>query len=291
MKCTFTAATAAVVIFLGAGSLFAGAVANVSATPNNLSIVQGAAGQFSVSLDELSGSVPPKANNAPTISYCSEWTIHTDGTATCDDMDTFTLSKGRNYTQAPVLAGEYAGAVVVNVDAGAPCKTLVTLTETFTAQNGSGVDFGDGDLKVSSNVAVAIWCAPQTATDIGGCGHGYWKNHVSEWPAAYNGNTTLESVFDLRPFRGSLRSTKFTDALEFKGGNTAQEKAQILLRNAVAALLNASKTQVTYQYSTAQVISNVNAALASKSKTAMLALEQELDLANRGSAYCGDEVK
>ena len=52
---------AAVAIALAGTSLLAGAVANVSATPDSVSIVQGTAGQFSVSIDGLSGSVPPRS--------------------------------------------------------------------------------------------------------------------------------------------------------------------------------------------------------------------------------------
>ena len=280
---------AAVAIAFGGASVLAGAVANVSATPNNLSTVQGTSGQFSVSIDGLSGSVPPRANKAPTVTYCSEWTIHVDGTASCENTAAFTLDRGRNYTQAPVVAGEYVGTVVVNVDAGAPCNRVVNLTETFTAQGGSGLDFGSGVLEVSRTVAVTVLCAEQTA--VGGCSHGYWKNHLTEWPAPYTANTTLGSVFNLGPFSGALATVRFTDALDFKGGNAAVDKAKILLRNAVAAVLNAAKGDITYLYTTTQVISDVNAALATGDPATMLSLEQQLDLANHGSAYCGEAIQ
>ena len=215
-----TAATLAVV--LGGASVLAGAVANVSATPGNLSVAQGANGQFSVSIDGLSGSVPPRANKAPTVSYCQEWTVHVDGTATCEATGSFTLDKGRNYTQVPVGVGEYVSGVTVNVDSGAPCNTIVNLTETFTVQAGSGLDFGDGVLEVSRTVAVAITCASSASVD-GGCSHGYWKNHLTEWPTAYTASTTLGAVFQLGPF-AALGNVRLTDALEYKGGNTTRKR-------------------------------------------------------------------
>ena len=283
-----TAATLAVV--LGGASLLAGAVANVSATPGSLSVVQGGAGQFSVSIDGLSGSVPPQANKAPTVSYCQEWTVHVDGTATCEATGSFTLDRGRNYTKVPVAVDEYLGGVVVNVDSGAPCNTTVNLTETFTVQAGSGLNFGDDVLEVSRTVAVMITCAP-SASVTGGCSHGYWKNHLTEWPTPYTANTTLGAVFQLGPFGPALGNVRLTDALDFQGGKTIQAKAQILLRNAVAALLNSAKGEITYARTTAQVVSDVNAALASNDAATMLSLEQQLDTDNHGSPYCGDSVQ
>ncbi len=283
-----TAATLAVVF--GGASLLAGAVANVSATPSSLSVVQGETGQFSVSIDGLSGSVPPRANKAPTVSYCQEWTVHADGTATCEATGSFTLDRGRNYTQVPVTVGEYLGGVKVNVDSGVPCNTVVNLTETFTVQAGAGLNFGNDLLEVSRNVAVTIACAlPASVT--GGCSHGYWKNHLTEWPAPYSANTTLGAVFQLGTFSPALANVRLIDALDFGGGPTNLDKAKILLRNAVAALLNSAKGQLTYAWTTAQVVSDVNAALATNDKDAMLSLEGQFEIANHGSPYCGDSVQ
>ncbi len=202
----------------------------------------------------------------------------------------FTLDKGRNYTQVSVTVGEYLSTVIVNVDSEAPCNTIVNLTETFSVQAGSGLDFGNGILEVSRNVAVTIACAPSSYV-AGGCSHGYWKNHLNEWPAPYTANSTLGAVFQLGPFGPALGNVRLTDALDFQGGNTIQKKAQILLRNAVAALLNSAKGEIVYAWTAAQVVSDVNAALASNDAATMLSLEQQLDTANHGSPYCGDSVE
>jgi hypothetical protein len=283
------ATVATLALIFGGAALFAGAVANVSATPAGLTVVQGGAGQFSVSIDGLSGSVPPRANKAPTVSYCQEWTVHADGTATCEETGSFMLDKGRNYTQIPVAVGDYVGGVIVNVDAGAPCNTTVNLTETFTVQAGSGLDFGNGLLEVSRTVAVTITCASSESV-AGGCSHGYWKNHLTEWPSPYTANTTLDDVFQLGPF-GTLGNVKLTDALGFTGGSGNLGKAKILLRNAVAALLNSTKGEITFAFTKDEVVSKVNAALASNDATTILALEAEFETANHGSPYCSDSVQ
>jgi hypothetical protein len=68
--------------------------------------------------------------------------------------------------------------------------------------------------------------------------------------------------------------------LSFQGGPTTQDAAQILLREAVTALLNASNPAIGYPLSTSQVISLVNAALATENRDAMLALAALLDQYN-----------
>jgi hypothetical protein len=68
--------------------------------------------------------------------------------------------------------------------------------------------------------------------------------------------------------------------LQFGGGPGIEGAQQILLRAAVAALLNAASGGVTYPLSVADVISQVNAALASGNRQIMLALAGRLDTLN-----------
>ncbi|HSF43302.1 MAG TPA: hypothetical protein VLT87_26115, partial [Thermoanaerobaculia bacterium] len=58
--------------------------------------------------------------------------------------------------------------------------------------------------------------------------------------------------------------------------------AKILLRAAVAALLNAAHSGVDYPRTTAEIIADVNAALASNNRNTMLELASELDDDNNG---------
>ena len=107
---------------------------------------------------------------------------------------------------------------------------------------------------------------------------GYWKNHP-EACVGYSTNQTLESVFDVPDSLG-LDNVTLMDALRFKGGPGVNGGAQILLRAAVAALLNAASPDVDYPRSTVQVISQVNTALASLDRDTMLDLASQLDAFN-----------
>ncbi len=60
-------------------------------------------------------------------------------------------------------------------------------------------------------------------------------------------------------------------------GATVYCSAQILLRAAVAAVLNAADPNVAYPLTEAQIIEEVNAVLASGSRTAMIVLATTLD--------------
>ena len=109
-----------------------------------------------------------------------------------------------------------------------------------------------------------------------GCTPGYWKNHLDSWPpTGYTTGTTLQSVFGANALAGSLLA-----GLDFGGGSGITGAKQILLRAAVAALLNAAHPDVDYTRTTAQVIASVQAALASNSRDTMLTLASALDADN-----------
>ena len=85
-----------------------------------------------------------------------------------------------------------------------------------------------------------------------GCTPGYWKQeqHFDSW-VGYNPGDSFDAVFGVS-YGGTL-----LEAAEAKGGG-----ANALARHAVAALLNSSNPDVDYLYSTADVISMVQAAFA-----------------------------
>ena len=113
-----------------------------------------------------------------------------------------------------------------------------------------------------------------------GCTPGYWKNHLGAWaPTGYSPSQTLESVFDV-PDSWDLDDKTLEEALSFKGGSSVKQAAKILLRAAVAALLNSAHPGVDYVYSTSEVITWVNAALATQNRATILALATQLDEAN-----------
>jgi hypothetical protein len=98
-------------------------------------------------------------------------------------------------------------------------------------------------------------------------------------PTGFSPNQTLESVFDVPDSLG-LDNTTLLQALSFKGGSGTKGAAQILLRAAVAALLNSAHPDVDYPRTTAEVIAAVNAALASNDRSTMLTLAAQLDADN-----------
>lgn len=113
-----------------------------------------------------------------------------------------------------------------------------------------------------------------------GCSPGYWQEHPTSWVLThYSPNQSLEFVFDV-PDEFGLDSYAMLLALGFTGGSGSAGAAQTLSRAAVAALLNAAHPEVDYLLSPAQVISQVNAALASQDPATMLHLADQLDQGN-----------
>jgi len=123
-------------------------------------------------------------------------------------------------------------------------------------------------------------CTRQEVLGSEGCTPGYWKNHQSRWAATgFSTSQTLESVFDIPDAYGVDNSTLLA-ALSFKGGPAVADAARLLLHHAVAALLNASHPGVDYPRTPASIIADVNAALATGSRSTMLALKDALDRDN-----------
>jgi hypothetical protein len=107
-----------------------------------------------------------------------------------------------------------------------------------------------------------------------GCTPAFWKNHPEDWQG-FATNQTLASVFSPAGL-GSLGSTTLLDALKFRGGSTVMAAKRILLRQAVAALLNSAHSGVDFELTTGQVIAAVNAALASNSRATILRAKDRL---------------
>jgi len=79
---------------------------------------------------------------------------------------------------------------------------------------------------------------------------------------------------------GDGKDDTLLDALNYQGGNDVTGGARIMLRAAVAALLNASNPSVAYSLRVNDVISQVNVALASKDRNTLLNLGSRLDRFN-----------
>jgi hypothetical protein len=75
-------------------------------------------------------------------------------------------------------------------------------------------------------------------------------------------------------------------ALQGGGGPGLLGAETILVRAAVAALLNASSGVVKYPFTTAEIISQVNTAVATGDRDTILALATTIDNANNGVGGC-----
>jgi hypothetical protein len=120
---------------------------------------------------------------------------------------------------------------------------------------------------------------------LDGCTPGYWKQpqHLDSWvPTGYSPSQSIESVFDVPNTSCATTpdSLSLLGALNLQGGKNFCGAREILLRAAVAALLNAAHPDIDYPLTTAQVIADVNAALASGNRKTMLTLAKSLDALN-----------
>jgi hypothetical protein len=131
-----------------------------------------------------------------------------------------------------------------------------------------------------TNTATSTPTNTPTPPPMEGCTPGYWRQsqHFDSW-VGYTQAQTLESVFDV-PDAFGLDNATLLQALGFGGGSGTTGAARILLRAAVAALLNAASPDVDYPRSVASVIADVNAALASNNRSTMLNLAASLDADN-----------
>ena len=155
---------------------------------------------------------------------------------------------------------------------------IVLATDTSTS--GSTATTTDSTPTTTDSTPTTTETTPTTTQPPGGegCTPGYWKNHPEAWIGFTTGQT-LESVFDVPDSLG-LDNVSLLDALSFPGGPGVQGGAQILLRAAVAAVLNSANPNVDYSMTTAGVISAVNTALASNIRSNMTGLGTVLDNLN-----------
>jgi hypothetical protein len=141
------------------------------------------------------------------------------------------------------------------------------------------VHVGDGSL-----TTVTFTNSPHL-TGNQGCTPGYFKQpqHFASW-VTYSPTQTVGSVF--AGVIAPLQSETLLDALQGGGGPGLTGAETILLRAAVAALLNASNGGVAYPLTAAQVISEVKAALASGNRDTILNEASRLDGFNNGAGGC-----
>jgi len=140
---------------------------------------------------------------------------------------------------------------------------------------------------------MAINTLPAQACELRGYTPGFWKQeqHFEYWPDGIEPDNSFLGqyfVFPEEMIPITYTNDFLTDALRFRGGSDWKGGSRILLRAAVAALLNAmyfgefdeSECHSGYYYTPCEVIGLVNAALDSLDRGEMLSLAGELDFYN-----------
>jgi len=269
-----TLSVMAALLVLTATPAWAGNVGTIVIDPNPISTTPGSTVPFDVKVTAASGNM----SNSPTLSHCSELSLSLVGSSvvlTCD-ATTATPVPAVNFSQSAgqsLLPLVFAG--LLDVDASVPCGQY---TFDYTVSVNGGIDIGPEGLKsITLSLTINV-----TGCESEGCSHGYWKNHTSEWPSPYTTSTQLQGPFFIPAVTelSFMQVHTFAMALDYPGGPDLGGAARILLRNAVASLLNAEHSDVAYPLSAQQVKDQVNAALASLDRQTILALEAELDLLN-----------
>ena len=170
----------------------------------------------------------------------------------------------------------------------------------ITSTSGTGAGPAGGPVAGSGNLLGQTVTFTNTyAPGSGGCTLGFWKNHTARWPAGYATGSLVKSVSGstgswspatdpVYAYGGStLGDQTLLTALAFQGGSTVSGAGEILLRQAVAALLNTAYG-VPYPLSKDQVIVRVRAALLTQDRDALTALADELDGYNNGDCTADD---
>ncbi|MFL6198946.1 MAG: hypothetical protein ACJ76J_07205 [Thermoanaerobaculia bacterium] len=155
----------------------------------------------------------------------------------------------------------------------------MTCTASGTAQSGQfssvGTATGTGACgqQVSDTDPVNYY-----GTSLQGCSHGYWKQHPASWPATgYSTSQTVSSVFSQAGLYPSLGNATLMQSLSFSGGSDLTGAAANMLKQATGSLLNSAHSGVDFPWTTAQLISEVNSALASQDINTLLSLAIQLE--------------
>jgi hypothetical protein len=161
-----------------------------------------------------------------------------------------------------------------------------------TFENTAYLTFED-DSVLEDSATVEITCS-----GLYGCTPGFWKVevHWGHWgPTGYLPTDLVNSVFDPSPssFANGIGTATLVEALDFGGGAGVAGGQRILLRAAVASLLNFAHPDVNFGIpdlpgitDAASLIAAVNAALATGDRATMIALAEILDDANNAVNLC-----
>lgn len=212
-----------------------------------------------------------------------------------------TLNVGDPVTWTYVVTNTSTSATLTNVTVTDDQGVVVVCPKTTLAAGESMICTGNGTAQLGQyanmGTVSAEWVTPGAGpivltdedpshyfgemgeeTGDEGCSPGFWKNHMDMWaPAGASGAMGLASVFSSAAAFTALQNSTLMDALNFKGGKGVDGAARILLRQAVAAWLNAKHPDIAYPRLSSEIVVDVNSALAGGDRNEMLEMAEELD--------------
>jgi hypothetical protein len=235
-----------------------------------------------------------------------------------DILPDITLSKTASISTVPATGGLVDYTIRISNIGGEDViltslsDTQVTLSPSCTALIGQTVAAGSylecvisgvnvvwtGSSKFI-NTATAVGTDPQQNADTAsasatvtfgwyGRTPGYWKNHPEDWTSGYTPTQYVQDVFTVPSTLFKLGildvgapsgKDRLIDGLGYQGGSALSGAFQILMRAAIAALLNEAYygTYFPGATSTSALIAQVNSALATQNRGSYLALATTLD--------------
>jgi hypothetical protein len=203
---------------------------------------------------------------------------------------TFTITE-TNFTTS-VQAGQCSTPVFLapgtyTVTEGATSGTTVTFISATPSEALTGSNTGNrtATVLVTETFQTIVTFTNRVRTGTQGCTPGFFKNHLSAFTSPYTPTTEVGTVFSGFATTGFATET-LLDALQGDGGPDLAGAEQILLRAAVAALLNAANPSVSYALTVSEITSLVNTAVASGDRSTILSLASRLDAFNNGSGGC-----
>lgn len=120
-----------------------------------------------------------------------------------------------------------------------------------------------------------------TACPFEGETPGFWKNHLDAWgPTGYSTDDLVGDYFIIPSALSELADDTLLQALKYHGGKGAIGAARILLRAAVAGLLNSAHPDVNYLYSYSGLQYLVNYPLSILDADMMILREALIDAQN-----------
>lgn len=138
-------------------------------------------------------------------------------------------------------------------------------------------------------LALSFACGAAFAGDVcdEGCTPGYWKQaqHFDSWPAPYSPNSNLRDVFVTSPVE-LVPDDTFLEALNYSGGAGVGGATRILLRAAVASLLNSASPDVAFAVSTGHVVDTTISRIETQYRPTLLTRAAYFDSINNGPSGC-----